>query len=174
VVIIAAIVITVVVWIGIRWSADKTQTENSYRSTPLHSESNSVDARVNLPIADATPSVPTNPAAASPGSRQQIGQRVNEAVRGDAQAQNDLMVIAQNVQAKSEEREIAIRYLGKSERPAFLTIVAKQLLSSNPRIRTAAFYSLPTKIRPQGYDYTSEPTEASIDLINKLVNQIKK
>lgn len=127
----------------------------------------------NLPPLEPPSSVSASPVIASAASLQQIGRKVNDAFREDAQAQIDLMATAQDAQAKSEEREIAIGYLGKSENPVLLTIVAKQLLSPSPRIRTAAFYSLPAKIRPEGYDYTSQPSEATTALIAKLLEKIQ-
>lgn len=115
----------------------------------------------------AAPKRPMNP-------KQPIAQQVNMAYRGDVEAQRDLMTIAEDDRYSVSDREIAIRYLGKKGDPDSLAIVAQQLISPEPGIRTTAFYSLPSKFQPEGYDYTAAPTDISTGVVAKLVARIRQ
>ena len=99
---------------------------------------------------------------------------MSQALQGQAQAKHDLMALASNDKADKAERDIALRYLGNAGNPESLTIVAKQLLSTDPQIRTTAYYSLPENLRPPGYDYTAEPDAAAREAVAKAVEGIKK
>jgi hypothetical protein len=97
-----------------------------------------------------------------------------QALRGRAQAKHDLMALASSDNAGRVERDLAIRYLGKEGSVESLSIVAKQLLSSDPQIRTTSYYSLPERVRPSDYDYTAEPSEASREVVAAVLQRIKK
>lgn len=99
---------------------------------------------------------------------------LKKAFSGDAQARHDLMAIAGDKNAKEIERSVAIQYLVRAGTPESLAIVAAQLSSDEPGIRTTAYYNLPEKLRPPDFDYTASPSPASRAVVAKLVEQIKQ
>jgi HEAT repeat protein len=101
------------------------------------------------------------------------GRLLNLAMQGDAQAKRALMALAVNEKAHVLARDMAIRYLGNVGSPESLTIVAKQLLSTDPQLRTTAYYSLPENLRPTEYHY-DEPDAASREIVTKLIKRIQK
>ena len=100
------------------------------------------------------------------------GLLIKQVLQGRADAKNHLMALAANEQADKAERDTAIRYLGNSRSPEALNVVAKQLLSNEPQIRTTAYYSLPDNFRPPGYDYTAPPDEIKRETVAKLLKEI--
>ena len=84
------------------------------------------------------------------------------------------MGIAADENAEKTEREVAIRYLARSEAPDALVIVARQLLSEEPGVRTIAYYSLPEKARPADFDYTKPPSDASRAVVAKIIERIRQ
>lgn len=167
------VVLATTVYVGVRRGTSRTAIESSHRTERTQPESKPMTS-AQLPTATVTPAASSGDPRVPSAPQQQVGQKVNSAFRGDVQAKHDLMAIAADEHAEIADREIAIRYLGKDGKPESLVIVAQQLISSYPGIRTAAFYSLPSKLRPEGYDYTAAPTDASISVVTKLVDQIRK
>ncbi len=173
IVILLVVVLVAAVCVGVRRSTRETATKSSHRTEQTQPELDPMTT-AQLPTATATPATPSGTSRVSSAPQQQIGQKVDSAFRGDVQARHDLMAVAADGHAGIADREIAIRYLGKEGKPDSLVIVAQQLISPDPGIRTTAFYSLPSKLRPEGYDYTAEPTDASISVVTQLVDQIRK
>ena len=99
---------------------------------------------------------------------------MSQALQGQPQAKHDLMALAGNEKADKAERDIAIRYLGNEGSVESVTIVAKQMLSADPQIRTTAYYSLPENLRPPRYDYTAEPSDGAREIVAKVVEGIRK
>lgn len=97
-----------------------------------------------------------------------------QATKGQPQAMHDLMALAGNEKAEKIERETAIRYLGMHGSVESLVSVAKQLLSIDPGIRTAAYYSLPESARPMSFDYTAKPSEGTRKMVTEAVEKIRQ
>lgn len=97
-----------------------------------------------------------------------------QATKGQPQAMHDLLALAGNEKGERIERETAIRYLGMHGSVEALVGVAQQLLSIDPRMRTAAYYSLPDSVRPVNYDYTEKPSETSRKAVAAVVERIRQ
>lgn len=87
---------------------------------------------------------------------------------------HDLMALASNKNGSRIAREAAIRYLGMHGGAEALISITNQLVSSDPRIRTAAYYSLPEGVRPVNFDYTADPSEASRKLMLEVVEKVRQ
>lgn len=91
---------------------------------------------------------------------------------GDPSGDEGLISIENDPSMSLSKRLTALRMLTKSTRKDTLMFVYDQLSSSNVQIRAAAYYGMPDKLRPHGYDYTSAPNAISKAKLSAQKGQI--
>lgn len=139
-----------------------------------HGDSQPSLASPQMALGESNPEITPNVSATPSKRTREIGGIIGQAARGDSEAEKELMQIAADDQQKSIDRQMAIRFLAKSSKFEPVEVVINQLLSTDPGVRTAAFYGLPVGLRPPGFDYTAMPSNSSKKIVDEMIAKIRK
>ncbi len=93
-------------------------------------------------------------------------------MKGKEAAILELETLATNSTNDQITRETAMRMLGQIGNRRGLDVLFNLLGDKDGSVRTAAFYSLPITLQPKQFDYTSNPTEDSINQLQRIKNEL--
>ena len=99
--------------------------------------------------------------------------KVRRALGGDPDSKHELSELANDENAETVQRQMAFAYFKSEGSNDSLRILAKQLLSKSPAIRTYAYYALPERVRPPHFEYTAEPNDETRLAVEHLLFDLK-
>jgi hypothetical protein len=93
---------------------------------------------------------------------------------GDAAARERMIGIMRDPTADAIQREIALSMLGQEGSKLSVVALTEMLLSEDRQLRTSAYYAIPEKDRPSGFEYTAAPTDATRRVIGERIAELKR
>jgi hypothetical protein len=96
-------------------------------------------------------------------------------LNGDTQAKTDLIGIACNSLAKTDDREVAIIFLSSEGSPESMIAVLQQVLAEDSEVRWRAYHQLPSSlIKKLPHVYPQDtPTKESKAAVEQLIDKIR-
>ena len=100
-----------------------------------------------------------------------IAQWTKQMLAGEASGQSNLIACANDTQESDLLREMALRSLAARPSPTNIVVITSFLRSDSDKLRTAAYYSLPKRIKKEiSFDYTKKPDAKTYsNVVNKVL-----